>query len=75
MIHLHVVMVRLRMIYEIDIRTEFSAADIVNAVSALLEHCSSPNESLVNDHVRYEREEREIMYSGKRIGIVLMMLY
>ena len=58
MIHLHVVMVRLRMIYEIDIRTEFSAADIVNAVSALLEHCSSPNESLVNDHVRYEREER-----------------
>ena len=58
MIHLHVVMVRLRMIYEIDIRTEFSAADVVNAVSALLEHCSSPNESLVNDHVRYEREER-----------------
>ena len=52
MIHLHVVMVRLRMIYEIDIRTEFSAADVVNAVSALLEHCSSPNESLVNDHVR-----------------------
>ena len=58
MIHLHVVMVRLRMIYEIDIRTEFSAADVVNAVSALLEHCSSPNESLVNDHVRYGREEK-----------------
>ena len=40
-----------------DIRTEFSAADVVNAVSALLEHCSSTNESLVNDHV-CEREEK-----------------
>lgn len=59
MIHSHVVMVGLRIVCEIDIRTEFSAADVVNAVSALLEHCSSPNESLVNDHVRYEREERD----------------
>ena len=36
--------------HSIDIRTEFSAADVVNAVSALLEQCSSDSQ-LVNDHV------------------------
>lgn len=39
---------------DVDIRTEFSAADVVNAVSALLEQCPSGN-SLVNDHVWMRR--------------------
>ena len=35
----------------LDVRTEFSAADVANAATALLEQCVSEGE-LVNEHVR-----------------------
>ena len=36
----------------IDIRTEFSAADVVYATNALLERCYGEEPGLVNEHVR-----------------------
>ena len=56
--------------HSIDIRTEFSAADVVNAVSALLEQCSSDS-LLVNDHVI--TVDNEVSCSWRKTGIELTM--